>query len=132
MFNIFEYAIWELGGYKHTVSSSEFPVSSYILVLRLRFEDGTLTDPAYHLYLGLTDPDNQTIVVSVASCHFHYPPEVDVYEILSGEFLGVFKWLKVLHKRPKDDEIDKIHPDLRLSVKELSVEFQDDPFEVRD
>ena len=39
---------------------------------------------------------------------------------------------KVLHKRPKDDEIDKIHPDLRLSVKELSVEFQDDPFEVRD
>ena len=35
-FNTFEYAIWELGGYKHIVSSSVFSVCSYILVLRLR------------------------------------------------------------------------------------------------
>ena len=64
------------------------------------------------------------------SCHLHYPPEVDVYNLFSGEFLGVYKWLKVLHNRG-GTEWDKIHPDIRFSVKEISVEFQDDPFEVR-
>ena len=54
---------------------------------------------------------------------------MDVYNLFSGEFLGVYKWLKVLHNRG-GTEWEKIHPDVRLSVKDISVEFQDDPFEV--
>ena len=78
---------------------------------------------------GLEMSDNKTVLISMKSCELSYPPELNVHSLFSGEFLGVFKWLKVLHNR-SGTEWDKIHPDVWVSVKQLSVEFQDDPFEV--
>ena len=49
--------------------------------------------------------------------------------IFSGEFLGVYKWLKKLHNRGGTNW-DIVHPDVRISIRQFSAEFQDDPFEV--
>ena len=72
----------------------------------------------------------KSIIVSMGLCEIAFPHQTDIHNIFSHEFLGVFKWLKILHNKAGADW-DKIHPDILIFLKQVCVEFQDDPFEVQ-
>ncbi len=78
---------------------------------------------------GLVDKDNTTIVISLALLEFNFPHQLDVHNILSNDLLGIIKWLRILHGK-RGTNFDVVHPDVLFFVKQINIEFQDDPFEV--
>jgi hypothetical protein len=49
--------------------------------------------------------------------------------VVSNDFLALVKWLRVLHGK-NSNNFDIVHPDLLIFIRQVEVEFQDDPFEV--
>ena len=74
--------------------------------------------------------NSKSIIISMAHCEFAFPHQVNIHNLFSDEFLGIYKWLKIIHNK-SGTEWDKIHPDILVFIKQISVEFQDDPFEVQ-
>ena len=72
----------------------------------------------------------KSLIISMGLCEIAFPHQTNVHNLFSNEFLGVYKWLKILHNQSGTDW-EKIHPDILIFLKQVCVEFQDDPFEVQ-
>lgn len=76
---------------------------------------------------------NKTWALNVDLFKAVFPYEHVCAEAIQNEFVSVFKWLKIVHKRTKEPfTADSPLPsDLLINVKEFLFEMSDDPFEVR-
>ena len=72
----------------------------------------------------------KSIIISMGLCEIAFPHQTNIHNLFSNEILGIYKWLKVLHNK-SGTEWEKIHPDVLIFLKQVCVEFQDDPFEVQ-
>ncbi|KAJ9596917.1 hypothetical protein L9F63_012042, partial [Diploptera punctata] len=82
---------------------------------------------------GFILPWNKTWSVTINSLKACFPYEHNFAEAVQNEFVSVFKWLKLVHKKQKKPfTADSPLPaDLVIKVKEFLFEMSDDPFEVR-
>lgn len=78
---------------------------------------------------GLVDKDNTAIVASMALFQFNFPYQMDIYDLLSQDLMALVKWLRILHGKAAIN-FDIVHPDILFFIKQVNIEFQDDPFEV--
>ena len=72
----------------------------------------------------------KSIIVSMGLCEVAFPHQSNIHNLYSNELLGIYKWLKLVHN-DSATEWEKIHPDVLIFMKQVCVEFQDDPFEVQ-
>eukprot|EP00794_Sanderia_malayensis_P014359 gene14357-15855_t len=77
-------------------------------------------------------PENPRLVkLAIQSCSIFFPFQFDFASSLES-LLNVVKMLKALHKKPKaHDYIEPLPPDLHITCDFLSIELEDDPFEIR-
>lgn len=74
-------------------------------------------------------PSNRLIEISVVTFEISFPYEYNVHKAYSTDLMGTFKWLKRLHG-VNQSNFDRIHPDVLLYAKTISIQLADDPFEV--
>ena len=76
------------------------------------------------------DVNSKSLIISIGLCEIAFPHQTNMHDLFSNEILGIYKWLKIIHNKSGTDW-EKIHPDILIFLKQLCVEFQDDPFEVQ-
>lgn len=75
--------------------------------------------------------ENKFWSVSAYNVCANFPYKFDFGESLE-KFQAIVKMLKLLHKKPNpDDYVETLLPDLHIKLENVTVEFDDDPFEVR-
>ncbi|KAK4026287.1 hypothetical protein OUZ56_015296 [Daphnia magna] len=75
---------------------------------------------------------NKCGLVSVAGLRVCFPYRYQFSEACQQEMVSVFKWLKLLHKKPRPaGYTEPLYRDIRLSVAKFSMVLCDDPFEVK-
>ncbi len=79
---------------------------------------------------GVVDKDNPSLLLSMAVLQFNFQHQMDVHDVISNDLMAIFKWLKKLHGKSSGANFDVVHPDLLIFIRQLDIEFQDDPFEV--
>uniref|UniRef100_A0A7M5UVQ0 FMP27/BLTP2/Hobbit GFWDK motif-containing RBG unit domain-containing protein n=1 Tax=Clytia hemisphaerica TaxID=252671 RepID=A0A7M5UVQ0_9CNID len=82
-------------------------------------------------HMNLINPSNNLWSVHIRSIGIWFPYQFDFAESLE-KFQVVIKMLKLLHKKPKPkDYVEKLPPDFTIACDYASIQFDDDPFEVR-
>ena len=78
---------------------------------------------------------NDCYKITLLSCDVAIPFQVDVHSAISNEFLGVVKWLKMVHQKKSskssEKKREKISADILIYMKNFSFLLSDDPFEVK-
>ena len=81
---------------------------------------------------GVRLEQNKCFVVAVKSFAFTQPYQFNFYDVVLQEMVGVFKWLKMHHKREKDEQnLNEVPRDILINIQHFKFELADDPFEVR-
>ncbi|KAG7307372.1 hypothetical protein JYU34_007557 [Plutella xylostella] len=126
--------------YTHGKGPSIFLSSLWLSVsgprlLQLRGGGAELLEPraAERLASGCTRHTNATWNVSIESFRLVFPYKHRFADAVQGDFVSLFKWLKLIHgikKKPftADSPLPK---DLSIKIDELLIEMSDDPFEVK-
>ncbi|XP_063892282.1 protein hobbit [Helicoverpa armigera] len=76
---------------------------------------------------------NKVWSVSVDSVRVVFPYKHRFAEAVQGDFVSLFKWIKLVHgikKKPFTSE-SPLPSDLHIKIEELLIEMSDDPFEVK-
>ncbi|CAK1581481.1 unnamed protein product [Parnassius mnemosyne] len=78
-------------------------------------------------------PWNKVWAVNVDSVRVIFPYKHRFAEAVQGDFVSLFKWLKIVHDiKKKPFTADSPLPsDLHIKIEELLIEMSDDPFEVK-
>ena len=80
-------------------------------------------------HIANTNP--RTLGIFIHSFGFLLPYKFQFADSLE-QLQGVIKMLKALHKKPKvAGTVERLPPDLIIQCENISIEFEDDPFEVR-
>lgn len=76
---------------------------------------------------------NKTWEVTINLFKARFPYFHDCADAIQNEFVSIFKWLKLVHKKAKKPVLDDgpLPSDLLINIKEFLFEMSDDPFEVR-
>ncbi|KAF4523917.1 hypothetical protein B566_EDAN012268 [Ephemera danica] len=82
---------------------------------------------------GFLLPWNNTWGVTILNFCVKFPYEHNFAEAFQNEFVSLYKWLKMVHKRKRQPFTadSPLPPDLLIKVHEFVFEMSDDPFEVR-
>eukprot|EP00095_Tigriopus_kingsejongensis_P007219 maker-scaffold1825_size27015-snap-gene-0.8 protein:Tk07219 transcript:maker-scaffold1825_size27015-snap-gene-0.8-mRNA-1 annotation:"upf0378 protein kiaa0100-like" len=72
---------------------------------------------------------NRLVEISVVTFEISFPYQMNMHKAYSTDLIGTFKWLKNLHGLSKSN-FARIHPDVLIYAKTISIELPDDPFEV--
>ncbi|XP_015914174.1 protein hobbit [Parasteatoda tepidariorum] len=78
-------------------------------------------------------PSNRLLSIHFEAVRFVFPHKYNFAEAFSEQFINIFKWWKMLHKKKKVPFTleSKLPPDLHIVCKVWSIELEDDPFEVK-
>ncbi|CAG5051041.1 unnamed protein product [Parnassius apollo] len=78
-------------------------------------------------------PWNKVWAVNIDSVRVIFPYKHRFAEAVQGDFVSLFKWLKIVHDiKKKPFTADSPLPsDLHIKIEELLIEMSDDPFEVK-
>ncbi|XP_022178741.1 protein KIAA0100 isoform X2 [Myzus persicae] len=79
---------------------------------------------------GLITEANSIWDVTIENFKMVFPYGFEFYSIFQGEFISIFKWLKLIHKKPKLQP-EPLPSDIALKVQEFIFELSDDDFEVK-
>lgn len=76
---------------------------------------------------------NKVWLVTVDSVRVVFPYKHQFAEAVQGDFVSLFKWIKLVHGiKKKPFTVDSPLPsDLHIKIEELLIEMSDDPFEVK-
>ena len=80
---------------------------------------------------GAVLESNKCFLVAVKSFTITQPYQFNFHEIVLQEFVGVFKWLKMLHKKEKPNTDSDLPRDILINIQHFKFEFADDPFEIK-
>ena len=80
---------------------------------------------------GAVLESNKCFLVAVKSFTITQPYQFNFYQIVLQEFVGVFKWLKLLHKKEKSNTNSELPRDILINIQHFKFEFADDPFEIK-
>ncbi|RVE45263.1 hypothetical protein evm_010085 [Chilo suppressalis] len=82
---------------------------------------------------GFLLPWNKVWSVSIKSARMIFPYKHRFAEAVQGDFVSLFKWVKMVHgvkKKPFTAD-SPLPSDLHIKIEEIIVEMSDDPFEVK-
>ena len=97
---------------------SLLPKSDKLTLERRRMEGGELEQ-------------NSCVLVAIKNCALTQPYQFNFYQVVQGEIVGVFKWLKQLHKKAGEEKLPTLPKDILINIKNFKFELSDDPFEVK-
>ena len=99
---------------------SLLPKSDKLTLERKRMEGGELEQ-------------NECLLVAIKNCALTEPYQFNFYQVVQGEIVGVFKWLKSLHRKrdPDNENNEGLPKDILINIKNFKFELSDDPFEVK-
>ena len=100
---------------------SLLPKSDKLTLERRRMEGGELEQ-------------NSCILIAIKNCALTQPYQFNFYQVVQGEIVGVFKWLKQLHKTAgagSQENVQTLPKDILINIKNFKFELSDDPFEVK-
>ena len=80
---------------------------------------------------GAVLESNKCFLVAVKSFTIIQPYQFNFYQVVLQEFVGVFKWLKLLHKKEKSNTESDLPRDILINIQHFKFEFADDPFEIK-
>ncbi|XP_040574353.1 protein hobbit [Lepeophtheirus salmonis] len=79
---------------------------------------------------GVIDEENRALELFLTHLEINILHELYFHDIFFIEFMGIYKWLKKLHGISGGSG-GRLPPDVILYVKQIQIDFHDDPFEVR-
>ena len=100
---------------------SLLPKSDKLTLERRRMEGGVLEQ-------------NKCILIAIKNCALTQPYQFPFYQVVQGEIVGVFKWLKSLHRKTvgvNEEEKKGLPKDILINIQNFKFELSDDPFEVK-
>ena len=80
---------------------------------------------------GAVLESNKCFLVAVKSFTITQPYQFNFYQVVLQEIVGVFKWLKLLHKKEKSSNNSDLPRDILINIQHFKFEFADDPFEIK-
>ena len=80
---------------------------------------------------GVMLEHNKCIAVSIKKFCFTQPYQFNFYDVVLQELVGVFKWLKMHHKKTSKNESNSLPRDILINIQHFVFELADDPFEVK-
>ena len=80
---------------------------------------------------GAVLESNKCFLVAIKSFTFTQPYQFNFYQVVLQDIVGVFKWLKMLHKKKSSSDNSDLPRDILINIQHFKFELADDPFEIK-
>ena len=80
---------------------------------------------------GAVLESNKCFLVAIKSFTFTQPYQFNFYQVVLQDIVGVFKWLKMLHKKKTSSDNSDLPRDILINIQHFKFELADDPFEIK-
>lgn len=81
--------------------------------------------------IKLSDPSNSLLCVDIENVELSFPYKYNFSDAFNEKLMGLFKWVKLYHKKVGPSQDRPIDFDINLRIKKFSFEIGDDPFEMK-
>ncbi|KAI1295879.1 Uncharacterized protein HDE_05272 [Halotydeus destructor] len=100
-------------------------------ILMVTADDGSCIVDRKSMAGSLEMDKNRALLLSFDSVQITFPHGYNFAANFSDKFMTNTKWLRKFHKKSKQQDYVTVAMDMAIRIKSLSMEIEDDPFEIR-